>query len=114
VEGLEEYLLCDTKKEDIKIKGVIYDFDLIDVKCGNYLYDKVTDNICCVFGWEHTEKGDCLVLRYETDNYNKLEHLAVGTIKEFNKKFYFTVSQEPNAAGYVKESIQKHLGLHGE
>lgn len=110
--ALEDYVLNDVQDlvED-NIRGVVSKYDFHDIKYGKYLYDKTRDEMCFVIGLSDNCVGNVLTVRYESDGYKKPVNVSVDNLKEFKKYFYLTVSQEPNAAGYVKEYIQKHLGI---
>lgn len=104
--ALEEYVLGDIEPiKEKPIQGVVYDFDYSDIVYGKYLYDKTREDMCFVLGWDKIADRNCLVLKYASDNYKKVVNVEVNDLKEFNKWFYLTVSQEPNATGYVKDYI---------
>lgn len=112
IEALEEFLLGEYEPiRDENIKGVINKYALEDIVYGKYLYDKVNDEICQVIGFGTETNQKRLQLRYESDNWKNVSCVFVENIKHFKNRFYLTISQEPNAAGYVKEYIQKHLGI---
>lgn len=116
VVALEEYVLGDgdEPKKDSVIQGVIHDFDWEEISYGKYLYDKVKDEMCHVVGWDYYGDNKSLILRYDSDNYISCVNLSINNLWDFKKRFYLTVSQEPNAAGYVKEYIQEHLGINNK
>lgn len=115
VAAIEEYVLGDDKPErDPVIKGVVYDFKYTDIGYGNYLYDKVRDELCLVVGWEHGYNGDYLVLLYESEDYENPVNISVNNLREFNKWFYLLMPKELNSAGYVKEYIQEYLGINNK
>lgn len=112
IEALEEFLLGEYEPiQDENIKGVCSDYTLADITYGKYLYDKVNDEICHVIGWGIGANENRLQLRCESNNWEKVSSVSTENLKEFRSRFYVIQPEERNSAGYVKEYIQKHLGV---
>ena len=112
IEVLEEFLLGEYEPiQDENIKGVCSDYTLADITYGKYLYDKVNDEICHVIGWGIGANENRLQLRCESNNWEKVSSVSTENLKEFRSRFYVIQPEERNSAGYVKEYIQKHLGV---
>lgn len=112
IEALEELLLGEHEYiQDENIKGVYSNYTLDDITYGKYLYDKVNDEICHVIGWGIGANENRLQLRCESNNWEKVSSVSIENLKEFRNRFYVIQTEERNSTGYVKEYIQKQLGI---